>query len=65
MKKTHVTVFNMADESVVLNGNTITISDNGLATVVAGIGTSASYTTFNLGLLKAYQITGVNLNLYF
>ncbi len=60
-----VTVFNLENGTVIINGSAIDISDNGLATIRQGAGISAVSATFNLGLMKSYEVGGTYLNLYF
>ena len=60
-----ITVFNLDNGSVVFNGTSISISDDGMATVGSGTGAGAYAVTFNLGLMKSYQVGSNYLDLYF
>ena len=61
----NITVFNLDNGSVVMNGTSINISDNGMAVIWAGTGAGAYSVTFNLGVMKSYQVGSNYLYLYF
>jgi hypothetical protein len=61
----NVTVYNLDNGSTFFSGTSISISDNGMATIGAGTGATANFVTVNLGLMKSYQVGSNYLNLYF